>query len=126
MPGYCSKRSEIFTISVFLGGGVSTIILRYYGDQISSYFDLGVLHHYLIIFRIISYLLPPLFFYIGIYALNTILVRVFGKIALVEQQKAILTKLVNATLSKQLVNADPADLVEEVAWTSLSRYWQPR
>ncbi len=126
MAGYCRKRSELFTISVFLGGGVSTVILRYYSDQISSYFDLGVLHRYLIIFRILVYLLPPLLFYTAVYSLNTLLVRLFGTVGLIEQKKAILTKLVNAALSKQVVDADPADLLEEVAWTSVSKYWRPR
>ncbi len=126
MPAYCRKRSELFTISVFLGGAVSTVVLRYHGDQISSYFDLRVLHSYLNVFRILAYLLPPLFFYLGIYSLNRLLVRFFGKTGLTEQKKLILIKLVNAVLSKQAVNADPSDLLEEVAWTSLKRYWRPQ
>jgi len=126
MAAYCTKRSEILAISVLLGGAVSTVLLRFHGDQISSYFDLRVLHSYLNVFRIISYLLPPLVCYLAIYSLNALLVRLLGKTRLAEQQKAILRKLVHAVLSKQAVDADPNDLVEQVAWTSLKKFWRPQ
>ncbi len=125
MPAYCRKRAELFTISLFLGGAVSAVVFRYHGDQTSSYFDLRPLHRYLNLLLILTYLLPPLVFYCGMYWLNALLVRLFGKIALNQQRKAILKRLVEASLSNEVVNADPADLVEEVAWESLNRYWRP-
>lgn len=125
MPAYCSKRSEILAISVLLGGAVSTVLLRFQGDRISSYFDLRALHSYLNFFRIVSYLLPPLACYLAIYAVNTLLVRFLGKARLAEQQRAILGKLIRAFLSKDAVEADPSDLVEQIAWTSLKKFWRP-
>jgi hypothetical protein len=125
MPAYCRKRLELFTISVFLGGAVSAVVFRYHADEISLYFDLPALHRYLNIFPILAYLLPPLVFYSGIYSLNYFLVRFFGKIELYEQRKAILKRLLDASLSNQVVNANPSDLVEEAAWESLKKYWRP-
>jgi len=125
VPAYCRKRSELFTISVFLGGAVSAIAFRYHADQISSYFDLPALHRYLNVFLILAYLLPPLVFYAGLYLLNGLFVRLFGKIELNERRKAILKTLLEALLSGQTLLADPGDLLEEVAWISLRRYWRP-
>lgn len=125
MPAYCKKRTELFTISAFLGGAVSTVIFRYHGDQIASYFDLVALHRYLIAFLITAYLLPPLIFYSLLRPLNGLLVRFLGKPVLDLQRKTILKKLVEASLSNQALYADPTDLVEEVAWESLAEYWRP-
>jgi F0F1-type ATP synthase membrane subunit a len=126
MPAYCRKRSELFTISVFLGGAVTGVVFGYYRDQIRSYFDLFSLHRYLTVFLIFTYLLPPLVFYSAIYCLNALLVRLFGNIVLNEQRKAILKSLVEAALTNQVLNVDPSDLVEEVGWESLNRYWRPQ
>jgi len=60
------------------------------------------------------------------YPLNAVLVRLLGKTQLKEQRKAILTKLIAAALSKQAVDVEPGDLVEEVAWLSLKKYWRPK
>jgi hypothetical protein len=125
MPAYCRKRSELFTIAVFLGGAVSAVAFRYYPDKISSYFDLRVLHTYLNILLVLAYLLPPLVFYAALYLLNALLVRLFGKTELNERKKIILKTLLDATLSGQTLSADPSDLLEEVAWVSLKKYWRP-
>lgn len=125
MPAYCRKRSELFTISAFLGGAVSAVAFRYYPDRISAYFDLPVFHAYLNILLVLAYLLPPLVFYTGLYWLNGLLVRLFGRTELNERKKTILKTLIEATLSGQPLSADPNDLLEEVAWTSLNKYWRP-
>ncbi len=125
MPAYCTKRAELLTISLFLGGAVTGVAFGYYRDQVRSYFDLLAIHKYLNFFLFFIYLLPPLVFYSGMYCINTLLVRVFGKVVLNEQRKAVLKRLVEASSSNQVLNADPSDLVEEVAWESLNRYWRP-
>jgi hypothetical protein len=125
MASYCANRSELFLIALFLGGAVSAIAFQYHGDDISKYFDIRVLHGYLNFFLVLTYLLPPLIFYSGLYPLNAVLVRFLGKTQLHEQRKQILRKLTAAALSKQVVDVDPADLIEEVAWTSLKKYWRP-
>jgi hypothetical protein len=125
MPAYCRKRSELFTISLFLGGAVSAVAFRYYPDKISSYFDLPIFHTYLNILLVLAYLLPPLVFYAGLYSLNGLLVRLFGKIELLEQKKTILKTLFEAILSGRTLSANPGDLLEEVAWISLKKYWRP-
>jgi len=125
MPAYCTKRSELFAIAVFLGGAVSAIAFRYHADQISSYFDLRILHAYLNILLVLAYLLPPLVFYAGLYSLNGLLVRLFGKIELNERKKTILKTLFEAISSGQTLSANPVDLLEEVAWISLKKYWRP-
>ncbi len=125
MPAYCRKRSELFTISVFFGGAVTGVVFGYYRDPVRSYFDLLALHRYLNVFLTFTYLLPPLVFYFGMYCLNAVLIRLFGKIVLNEQRKTILRRLVEASLSNQVLNADPGDLTEEVAWESLKKYWRP-
>lgn len=125
MPAYCKKRSELFTISVFLGSAVSAVVFRYHADEISRYFSLSALHRYINVSLILTYLLPSLVFYLGVYSLNYFLVRLFAKGELYEQRKAILRRLLVATLSNQVVNANPGDLVEEVAWESLKKYWRP-
>jgi hypothetical protein len=79
MPAYCRKRSELFTISAFLGGAVTGVVFGFYRDQIKSYFDLPALHGYVNIFLALTYLLPALVFYSGVYWLNALLVRLFGK-----------------------------------------------
>jgi hypothetical protein len=126
MPAYCTKRSELLTISVLLGGAVTGVAFGYYRDPIRSYFDLLPLHKWVNAFLFFTYLLPPLIFYSAMYCLNTLLVRLFGEIALNEQRKVILKRLVEASLSSQVLNPDPGDLVEEVAWTSLKEYWRPK
>ena len=125
MPAYCTKRAELLTISVLLGGAVTGVAFGYYRDQIRSYFDLLALHKYVNFFLFFTYLLPPLVFYSGMYCLNALLVRLFGKTVLNEQRKAILRRLVESSLSNRALSADPSDLVEEVAWASLNRYWRP-
>ena len=126
MPAYCTNRSELFLISLFLGGAVSAVAFQYHGDGISRYFDLPALHGYLNVFLVLAYLLPPLVFYLGIYLLNAVLVRLLGKSELDEHRKVILRELTAAAFSGQAVNADPSDLVEERAWTSLKKYWRPK
>ena len=126
MPAYCKNRSDLFLISLFLGGAVSTVAFQYHGDDISRYFDILALQRYLNMFLVLAYLLPPLIFYCGMYLLNGMLVRFLGKRELNERRNAILGQLIAAVLSKQTVNADPADLVGEVAWTSLKKYWRPK
>jgi hypothetical protein len=126
MPAYCTKRSDIFLISLFLGGAVSAVAFQYHGDGISTYFDLPALHGYLNVFLVLVYLLPPLVFYLGMYLLNAALVRLLGKSALDEHRKAILSELIAAALSGQAVDAGPSELVEELAWTSLKKYWRPK
>ena len=64
-------------------------------------------------------------FYLALYSLNALLVRSFGKVELNEQKHTILRTLLVSSLSKQVVDADPSDLVEEVAWISLKKYWRP-
>ena len=125
MPAYCTNRSELFLLSLFLGGAVSAVAFQYHGDDISKYFDMRVLHRYVNFFLVLTYLLPPLIFYAGLYPLNTVLVRLLGKTQLDERRKQIIRKLAAAALSKQAVDVDPADLVEEAAWTSLRKYWRP-
>lgn len=115
-----------FPNSLFIGGAVSTVAFQYHGDDISKYFDILALHKYLNVFLVLAYLLPPLIFYCGIYLLNGMLVRLLGKRELNEEQNAILGRLIAAVLSKQVVEADPADLVGEAAWTSLKKYWRPK
>ena len=80
---------------------------------------------YRILFLILTYLVPTLVLYLALYSLNALLVRSLGKVELNEQRHAILRKLLISSLSKQVVDADPADLVEEVAWISLKKYWRP-
>src|ERR1700731_3417661 len=99
MPAYCRKRSELFTISVFLGGAISTVAFRFHADQISSYFDLPPFHRFLDLHLVLAYLLAPLCCYVGLYALNGLLVRLFGKIELNEQRKMILRTLIGSALS---------------------------
>ena len=125
MPAYCSKRSELFTISGFLGGAVSAVAFRYRADQISSYFDLQVLHRYSIIPLVLSYLLPTLVFYLGCYSLNGLLIRKFGTNEFNEQRKAIMKRLLDAALSGESLTANPVDLLQEHAWISLKKYWRP-
>jgi hypothetical protein len=126
MPAYCKSRSDLFLISLFLGGAVSTVAFQYHGDAISRYFDTPALHKYLNMFLVLAYLLPPLIFYCGMYLLNGMLVRLLGKSELNEKRRAILRQLIGAVFSEQSVNADPVDLVGEAAWTSLKKYWRPR
>jgi len=125
MAPYCRKRLELFGISTFFGLAVSAVVFQYYGNEISSYFDVSVLHRYLILFLILAYLVPTLVFYLALYSLNALLVRSLGKVELNEQRRAILRKLLIASLSKQTVDADSNDLVEEVAWISLKKHWRP-
>lgn len=124
MPAYCRKRAELFTISVFLGGAVTAVAFGYYRDQIRSYFDMFALHSYLNLFLVCTYLLPALVFYSAIYWLNALLVRLFGSVALDEQRKAILKRLIESSFSNQALYAEPVDLVEEVAWESLGKFWR--
>lgn len=126
MAPYYRKRLELFGISTFFGLAVSAVVFQYYGNAISSYFDLPALHWSLIPLLILAYLVPTLVFYLSLYLLNALLVRSLGKVELNEQRHAILGKLLIASLSKQVVDADPSDLVEEVAWISLKRYWRPK
>src|SRR2546430_5157445 len=126
MPAYCTNRSELFLISLFIGGGVSTIPFQYHGDAISRYCDLPASHGYLNVSLVLAYLLPPLGFYCGLYLLNMVLIRLFGKSELDKLRKAILSDLTVAALSAQVIDADPCDLVEELAWTSLKKYWRPK
>src|SRR5882724_8385964 len=125
MPAYCSKRSELFTISGFLGGAVSAVAFRYRADQISSYFDLPVLRRYSIVPLILTYLLPTLIFYISCYSLNGLLIGRFGASEFNEQRKRIVKTLLDATLSGEGLMANPVDLLEEHAWISLKKYWRP-
>jgi len=125
MAPYCRKRLELFGISTFFGFAVSAVVFQYYGNQIYSYFDMSPLHRYLILFLIVAYLVPTLVFHLALYSLNALLIRSLGKVELNEQRHTILGKLLIASLSKQVVNADPSDLVEEVAWISLKKYWRP-
>jgi len=126
MAPYCRKRFELFGISTFFGLAVSAVVFQYYGNEISSHFDMPALHRYLILFLILAYLLPTLVSYLALYSLNDLLVRSLGKVELNEKRQAILGKLLIASLSKQVVDADPSDLVEEVAWMSLKKYWRPK
>jgi hypothetical protein len=126
MPAYCSKRPELFTISVFLGGSVSAVAFRTRADQISSYFDLPVLHRYSIAPLVLAYLLPTLIFYIGFYVLNGLLIRRFGAAKFNEQRKNDMKMLLDATLSGKSLMADPSDLLDERAWISLKKYWRPK
>jgi hypothetical protein len=122
MPAYCNKRSELFTISGFLGGSVSAVAFRYRADQISSYFDLPVLHKYSIVPLVLSYLLPTLVFYVGCYSLNGLLIRLFGTSEFNEQRKGIMKRLLDATLSGESLMANPVDLLQEHAWISQPRF----
>jgi len=126
MAPYCRKRLELFGISTFFGLAVSAVVFQYYGNALSSYFDMPPLHRYLILFLILAYLVPTLAFYLALYSFNALLVRFLGKVELNEQRRAILGKLLIATLSKQVMDADPSDLVEEAAWISLKKYWRPK
>jgi hypothetical protein len=126
MAPYCRKRLELFGISTFFGLAISAVVFQYYGNGIQSYFDMRALHGYLILFLILAYLLPTLAFYLGLYSFNALLVRSFGKDELNEQRKFILGKLIAASLSEQALDADPIDLVQEVAWISLNEYWRPK
>jgi hypothetical protein len=126
MAPYCRKRLELFGISTFFGLAVSAVVFQYYGNEISAHFDIPTLHRYLILFLILAYLLPTLVFYLALYSLNALLVRSFGKVELNEQRHAIVRSLLLASLSKQVLDADPADLVEEVAWISLKKYWRSK
>ena len=126
MPAYCTKRSELLAISVLLGGAVTGVAFGYYRDQIRSYFDLLALHKYLDFFLFSAYLLPPLTFYWLMYSLNGLLMRLFGKAKLNERRKATLKRLLEAHLSNQFHHADPSDLEEELAWTSLKKFWRPK
>lgn len=123
MPTYCRKRLELFTIALFLGGGVSAVLFQYHGNEIYSHFDLRALHRYLSVLLVSAYLLPSLVFYIAIHLLNAWLIRSLGQTELIKQKKAILAKLVKAGLSTQPVYTDSGDLLKEVAWASLNRYW---
>jgi len=105
---------------------VSTVAFQYHGDDISRYFDIPTLHRYLNIFLVLAYLLPPLMFYCGMYLLNVMFVRLLAKRELDEKRHVILRQLITAVLSKQAVNADPVDLVGEMAWTSLRKCWRPK
>jgi hypothetical protein len=126
MPAYCTKRSDLFLISLFLGGAVSAVAFQYHGDGIYRYFDLPALDGYLNVFLVLVYLLPPLVFYLGMYLLNMVLTHLLGKSELDEHRKAILRELTAAAFSGKAVVADPSDLVEELAWTSLNKYWVPK
>ena len=126
MALYCRKRLELFGISTFFGLAVSAVVFQYYGNEISSNFDMPALHKYLILFLILAYLVPTLVFHLALYSLNALLVRSFGKVELNEQRHAILGKLLIASISKQVVDANPSDLVEEVAWISLKKYWRTK
>jgi hypothetical protein len=124
MPAYSRKRLELFTIALFLGGSVSAVLFQYHGNEIYTHFDLGSLHRCLSVLLVSAYLLPSLAFYIAIHALNSLLI--LGRTELTEQKKAILAKLIKAGLSGQVVFTDSGDLLKEVAWASLDRYWRAR
>src|SRR5882757_1427770 len=101
MPAFCRKRSELFTISLFLGGAVSTVAFRYHADQISSHFDVPILHSFLMELLISAYLLPTLSLYICAYSLNTLLIHQLARTELERLRKWILKLLLDAALSNQ-------------------------
>jgi hypothetical protein len=125
MATFCKKRAELFAISAFLGGGVSTIAFKYKGDQISTYLDLPPLHGYLILFLILAYLLPPLAFYLSLYLLNRLLIRLFAESDFNAKRRQIVKRLVEARLCGEAADVDPSDLLEEYAWTSVKECWRP-
>jgi hypothetical protein len=65
-----------------------------------------------------------LIFYIATHLLNALLIRSLGRTELTEQKKVILSKLIKASLSTQVAYTDSGDLLKEVAWSSLEKYWR--
>jgi len=130
MALYCRKRLDLFGISTFFGLAVSAVVFQYYGNEIRSYIGTRALHRQLghvstLIVLVIVYLLPTLPLYLALYLMNVFLVRFFGKVELNQQRRMIIRKLLDAALSNRAITADPSNLVEEVAWTTLKKYWRP-
>jgi hypothetical protein len=125
MPAYFKGRLDIFVISVFLGGAVSAVLFQYRGDQLSRYFDLPAVHKGLFLLLILAYALPTLSAYLALYLINRVVIRVFGVTELDHYRRRIAKVLVEGLICSKHIEANPRDLVEEVAWLSLRKYWRP-
>lgn len=124
VSAYFRKRADLFTASLFLGGAVSAIVFSYGSREISSYFDVGPLHRVRFAFLIAAYLLPTLAAYTALYLLNRMCMLALGRTGLEEIERSIVRALIDSALSGRVVVADPEDLLGEMAWDRLRRYWR--
>lgn len=123
MPAYFRKRSELFTVSAFIGGATSAVTYRFHADQIRSYFDVFLFHGVLDAILIFAYLLPSLLMYLVLYLANRLLIRLLGQFEFVEQRKMVIKNLLECAVSQKPLRVDPTDLLNEAAWVSLEQYW---